>query len=537
MPSGKLRAVFVHSSAPGEGESPPLGAGCAAASLIAAGMAAREDLLLLDAGTYSSEARLIDALLAFRPDLAGFSLYAWNSMRLVGLASRLREASPSLLIVAGGPDAERLAAALPPPAFLDAIFLGEAESSFPAWIASEHAGVRAADQSPLVLRGPLPEASSLPSPWTSGLLSPAKGGKAAWELVRGCPYRCAYCYEGRGRPGIRALGRERIEAELELLRSAGVAEVFVLDPTFNARGAEALSLLALLAARGGDIHWNFEIRAELLDRAQARAFALLSCSLQVGLQSADPVVLAALGRSVDRKKFASKARLLDEAGLVYGFDLIYGLPGDSLAGFKDSIDYALSLSPNHLDIFPLAVLPGTSLYESRKELALDSCEEPPYLLRSSPGFSVDDMEAAGRLAASTMLFYSAGRAVPWFRAVLKPLGLSPSAFMGLLDSGGLEPGDGHRRIEEWQCSHVDRIYRSRHLERLIPAALDLIRYHGAWSRAFAEGEGSSFGLSYPLDLVEGPAMLEIERVSREYRPRPRLVEIRPGRDGPEAHRR
>ena len=500
-------------------------------------MAAREDLLLLDADAYPSEAGFIDALLAFRPDLAGFSLYAWNSMRLVGLASRLREASSSLLIVAGGPDAERLAAALPPPAFLDAIFLGEAESSFPAWIASEHARVRAAGQSPLVLRGPLPEASSLPSPWTSGLLGPTKGGKAAWELVRGCPYRCAYCYEGRGRPGIRALSRERIEAELEILRSAGVAEVFVLDPTFNARGAEALSLLALLEARGGGIRWNFEIRAELVDRAQARAFARLPCSLQVGLQSAHPEVLATVGRSLDRKKFAAKARLLDEEGLVYGFDLIYGLPGDSLAGFKDSIDYALSLSPNHLDIFPLAVLPGTSLYESRKELALDSCEEPPYLLRSSPGFSVDDMEAARKLAASTRLFYSAGRAVPWFKAVLRPLGLGPSAFIGMLDASQAEPGPDHRQIEEWQCAHVDRIYRSRHLERLIPAALDLIRYHGAWSRAFAEGESSILELKYPLDLVESPAMLEIGKIAAACRPRPGRVEIKPGRDGPEAHSR
>ena len=363
---------------------------------------------------------------------------------------------------------------------------------------------------------------------------PGAGRKRRLELVRGCPYRCAYCYEGRGRPGIRAMPRERIEAELEILRSAGVSEVFVLDPTFNARGAEALSLLAMMAARGGKIHWNFEIRAELVDRAQAKAFARLSCSLQIGLQSAHPEVLATLGRSVNRKQFASKVRLLDEEGLVYGFDLIYGLPGDSLAGFMESVDFALSLAPNHLDLFPLAVLPGTALFDAKTELSLDCSGEPPYLLRSCPGFSEADMEAAGRLAAAARLFYSAGRAVPWFKAILRPLGLSPSAFLAALDAGGAEPGLGHRRIEELQCAHVERMYRSGRLERLIPAALDLIHYYGAWSRAFAEAERSSFELAYPLDLVESPAMLEIGKVARACRPKPNLVEMRPGREGPEA---
>jgi radical SAM superfamily enzyme YgiQ (UPF0313 family) len=355
--------------------------------------------------------------------------------------------------------------------------------------------------------------------------------------VRGCPYRCAYCYEGRGRPGIRALPRERIEAELEILESGGVSEVFVLDPTFNARGAEALSLLALLAERGGDIHWNFEIRAELVDRAQARAFARLSCSLQIGLQSADPKVLEKIGRSIDRKKFAAKARLLDEEGLIYGFDLIYGLPGDSLAGFRESIDFALSLSPNHLDIFPLAVLPGTSLFERRRELSLDASDEPPYLLRSSPSFSPEDLYEAGRLAAAVRLFYSEGRAVPWFGAVLRPLGLSPSAFLGNLDAGTIATGAGHRRIEEAQLAYIEKMYRSRRLERLLPAARDLIRYHGAWSRAFAEGESASFGLSYPLDLVESSDMLDLEEVAATFKPRPRMVEVKPGKNGPAARLR
>ena len=42
-------------------------------------------------------------------------------------------------------------------------------------------------------------------------------------------------------------------------------------------------------------------------------------------------------------------------------DLIFGLPEDSYAGFRESIDTVLKFSPNHIHIFPLAIMPGGSL--------------------------------------------------------------------------------------------------------------------------------------------------------------------------------
>src|SRR6185369_4234334 len=85
------------------------------------------------------------------------------------------------------------------------------------------------------------------------------------------------------------------------------------------------------------------------------------CSLQIGLQSADPLVLKQVGRSFNRDDFSRRVGLLNDSGAVFGFDLIYGLPSDTLNGFCNSIDYAMPLHPTHLDIFPLAVLPGTRL--------------------------------------------------------------------------------------------------------------------------------------------------------------------------------
>ena len=524
----------------------PLGAACVAASLVQAKLLPRENISLLSSLVGDSPDILISRILAGKPDIVGFSLYCWNSTVSAALAAAIRADHPGIVLVAGGPDAEALDPAGSGMLF-DAVFLGEAETSFAAWFKAwlgamdgQESGSPA--RSPIgesvVIRSRTCDAASLPSPWLEGILEPKRGGAVAWELTRGCPFHCTYCYEGRGSTELRHFPEARITAELELFVRRGVSEIFVLDPTFNVQRGRALSLLKLFARKGGDIAWNFEIRAELLDPAQAEAFSNLPCSLQIGLQSAFPKVLEKVGRDIDRKKFASKVGLLNATGAAFGFDLIYGLPGDSLSGFRESLDYALALSPNHLDIFPLAVLPGTILRDQASEFTLDFDRKPPYLLRGHSSFPASDMAVAARLAFSVSTFYTRGRAVPWFLAVLKPLRMKPAEFLAEFrtDFDGREyalPWK-HGEIEALQCAHISRLYEKRGKSALIPAALDLVRYHGAWSRAFAEGEKTTLRLSFPLRKVEGPEILNLEDFCRKNALEPCSIELRPTNRGPSA---
>ena len=551
-----IAAVFVSLRTAEDGEALPLGAATAAAALVQAGLVTFDDMKILSAGVDEPPAALAAKILASSPDLVGFSLYCWNSNAAIELAARLRTARPNLLLIAGGPDAERLApgsgsraavgAETEASLVFDAVFIGEAEESLVAWVRDAATGcggnarARGRDRisaNPAVfLRGKPASPASLASPWLTGLLEPRKGGQAAWELTRGCPFRCAYCYEGRGSAGIRRLPDERLERELALFVERGVGEVFVLDPTFNVQSGRALALLRRFAEKGGDIAWNFEIRAELLDKPQAEAFASMSCSLQIGLQSVRPEVLAAINRDMDRKKFAAKVGLLNQAGAVFGLDLIYGLPNDTLAGFKESLDYALSLAPNHLDIFPLAVLPGTELAERREALGLVADAEPPYLLKRHASFGEADMASAAGLARACGLFYTAGRAVPWFLPVLRPLRMKPSAFLAgfaeFVDARvPTAANPGHAAIEGLQIDYLSRLYTARGKDRLLPAALDLVRYYGAWSRAFAEGERARVRLSHPLRDVESPGFLSIERYCSRGIQQPCDVDIGPGKEG------
>jgi len=177
------------------------------------------------------------------------------------------------------------------------------------------------------------------------------------------------------------------------------------------------------------IHYTFEIRTEFVDSELAGLFAGLHCSLQVGLQSAHPEVLANVNRTINTVKFAEKILLLNQAGAIFGLDLIYGLPGDTPDGFKESLNYALALRPNHLDIFPLAVIPGTALYDQAESFSLNCLKDAPYTMISSPGFSESEMAQAESLKNACEIFYNRGGATGWMFMALETIGIDPVGFL------------------------------------------------------------------------------------------------------------
>ena len=542
MAERSIKVLLVSLMTPEDSEASPLGAACAAAGLVGAGLLQKEDILILSPSTSSPSQETLDKVLGENPGLVGFSLYCWNSVPALELARELRRLRPSLLLVGGGPDAEALAEKGDSEPF-DAVFLGEAEFSFAQWYAQtlnteaptpRLSGSATFPQRDLFIRPGLSQGRELPSPWLLGILAPTPGSALSWELSRGCPYRCSYCYEGRSSNLVRHLPQARIDAELALFVQAGVSEIFVLDPTFNIDKNRMLRILKTLSTRALGIGWNFELRAELLDSVQAEAFTRLSCFVQIGLQSSSPEVLNLNGRSFDVEKFSSGLTLLNKKGVVFGLDLIYGLPGDTLEGFRASVDFALSFSPNHLDVFPLALLPGTSLKRRSSELGLQYDPNPPYLLKQHPGFSAKDMKTAGKLAAALSCFYSRGRAVPWFLALLHALRLSPSVFLESFVPPRNWESLEQLEIEALQCAHAEKVFTSMGKAELLPAALDLIRFNGAWSRALAEGRRTVLKLSYSLKDVEGPEILSLAAFTSRKQKSPCSAEILPGKEGPHA---
>lgn len=540
--------VLFLAQAAGEGSrAAPYGAACVAAAVKAA-LGPAVELAVLNAMPDEDTAALAADLAGGRPapHILGLSLYVWNADALLRAAAALKRRWPGLVVVAGGPDASaRGEALIGGDSPVDLVVRGEGEGAMTA-LCDEAAAAIANGRSPAgallapgrqrVVSRPLESLDALPSPWLDGTLDPAEYGGGALELTRGCPYRCAFCYESKGDSRLRRFPLERARAELKRFKAAGVDEVFVLDPTFNA-GPERMEAAVKELERAG-LRYFIELRGELVTGRQAALLSRLDCVVQLGLQSADPEVLKPLGRGFDAKRFAAGVRALEENGILYGLDLIYGLPRDGLSGFKASLDYAIGLGPNHLDMFRLAVLPGTALADSAEELGLSYDREPPYLVRGLPGFSAAELSRAERLALATAIFYNQGRAVMWLRPLLEALGMSASAFLegwaDHLEGAGSTPASleraAHAEIERLQLAYVGKLCRGD--AGFAQAAAELILVSGAWTRALAEGEATELELSWDPEELLDYAPAGLRDFPSEFKRRPARWRCEPGPEGP-----
>jgi len=83
--------------------------------------------------------------------------------------------------------------------------------------------------------------------------------------------------------------------------------------------------------------------------------------LSVGMQSADPAVLATLERSHSPERVGQVVAWCRAAGLEVSVDLIYGTPGESMASWQGSLQAALDLGVDHISCYALTVEPSTAM--------------------------------------------------------------------------------------------------------------------------------------------------------------------------------
>lgn len=349
----------------------------------------------------------LKALLHYQPELVGFSVITGAHHWVLKTARRIKEILPKTLIVLGGPHPTYFPQILEDPA-IDIIARGESDISFPElaerlaqgrayddlaglWVKRD-GRVRQNEVAPLVN-----DLSSLPHPDRHLYLKYqffANMTEAPFSTMRGCPFRCAFCYNhvkmelyrGKGRY-LRTRRVEDIIAEMEETRRLfpRLRSVILYDDIIGLDKKWLAEFSAAYAERVG-LPWFTSIRADFVDEftaeelRKAKAFCL-----SIGVETGDEELRRKiLGKNISDQQYLKAARLLKGAGIKVRTSNMLFLPGEDIAKALKTVDLNRAMQVDFAWAYTMQPYPGTGIY--------DDAVKNGYL---SAAFQFDDIDPLG----------------------------------------------------------------------------------------------------------------------------------------------
>lgn len=205
------------------------------------------------------------------------------------------------------------------------------------------------------------DGSNLTGPWNASL----------YLHIPFCPRRCHFCgchtEIGRSGSAIKEyLDTLLLEADLILPRihpERPVTQIHFGGGTPNAAPFAALKAIlerirSLLSVEP-DAEVAIECDPNLITPDRLRELAVMGFTrASFGIQDFNPQVLQAVNRRFPRTAPKELYRLCRELGMSgNNLDLIYGLPHQTAASFRETVDRAIDADPDRISLFPYAHVP------------------------------------------------------------------------------------------------------------------------------------------------------------------------------------
>ncbi|NMM86283.1 YggW family oxidoreductase [Rhodococcus sp. SRB_17] len=191
-----------------------------------------------------------------------------------------------------------------------------------------------------------------------------------------CLKKCPYCdfnsHEWQGAGGAAGIPEQRyldalvadLEAALPLVWGRPVHSVFIGGGTPSLFSPQAIDrLLGDIRARlplAADCEITLEANPGTFEKDRFRAFRAAGVTrLSVGVQSFNDRHLQALGRVHDRAQALAAVEEAAQAFDTFNLDIMYALPGQTMAELDADLYQALALAPPHISIYHLTIEPNT----------------------------------------------------------------------------------------------------------------------------------------------------------------------------------
>lgn len=160
---------------------------------------------------------------------------------------------------------------------------------------------------------------------------------------------------------------EHLYTRLDAFGNAGalrqIRTVYVGGGTPSLAGERLVKLARRISMWCKPVEFTCEANPESLTAGLATALDEAGVTrISLGVQTLDNAELTAIGRIHDADRALAAIATVKNAGLDVSCDLMCGLPGQSAASWKRTLDGVLAAAPHHVSVYPLTLEEGTPLY-------------------------------------------------------------------------------------------------------------------------------------------------------------------------------
>jgi len=209
---------------------------------------------------------------------------------------------------------------------------------------------------------PLPRHELLP--WQK-YRAPLVGGPYTFLVSsRGCPAACRFCIKhvSYGR-SVRFRSPENVLAEIAQLVALGISNIHMYADLFTINREHVVGICEGILEQGWKLRWTCNSRVDFVDEELLQLMARAGCwMISWGIESAEPAMLERMHKGITTEQVAQALRWSKAAGIMNWGYFIIGLPGETEASIRKTIDFAKQL-PIDLALFHIAAPhPGTPFF-------------------------------------------------------------------------------------------------------------------------------------------------------------------------------
>ena len=342
--------------------------------------------------------------------IIGFGVYIWNVTATCAVVRLLKQQCPAIRVVLGGPEVSHEVDEQTIVHLADHVITGWGDVSFPKLCRALINGPQ-----PLmkVVAGEQPPLDQIALPYSEYTDADLAHRLLYVEASRGCPFKCEFCLSSLDKTAI-AFDLEAFLAQMQGLYQRGARNFKFVDRTFNLKIDASVRILQFFLDRlCADLFVHFEVIPDHLPerlKAMIAQFPPGVLQFEVGIQSFNVEVQQRISRRQDNAKTeANLAWLVTQSNAHLHTDLIFGLPGESLASFALGFDRLHALKPHESQLGILKRLRGTPIARHTEPFQMVFDSAPPYTVLQTGAVDALTVARFTRLARYWELVANSGR--------------------------------------------------------------------------------------------------------------------------------